>query len=193
MDEHRSSVRLATHAHSLARGGASDLKGSSGHEANALLSPPRGYSCPTRPETRRARNGARPRPLVSGRGVSRAPRLQTSCKCVGLSLQTSRKHLTAETQRNRAKPPAPIRQTFGAFRPCSPTFAHNSLYRGERFRSALLCGFRGACGPTCGPHTATRTSRLAGGDPAYAIANGRMANYPHQAPQSCRSLILESA
>ena len=27
----------------------------------------------------------------------------------------------------------------------------------------------------------------------YAIVNDRMANYPHQAPQSCGSLILESA
>lgn len=37
-----------------------------------------------------------------------------------------------------------------------------------------------------------RTGRLAGGDPAYAIVNDRMANYPRQAPQGRGSLILES-
>jgi hypothetical protein len=37
------------------------------------------------------------------------------------------------------------------------------------------------------------TNLLAGGDPAYAIVNDRMANYPHQAPQGRGSPILKFA
>jgi hypothetical protein len=45
-------------------------------------------------------------------------------------------------------------QRFRDFRPCSLAFAVLYGNRGERLELALLCGFRGVCGPICGPHTA---------------------------------------
>src|ERR1700733_1950036 len=59
----------------------------------------------------------------SERMVGRVPWLQRFCNGDGLPLDSSRKHPTAETLRNRAKRPTPIRSTFAAFRLCSPAFA----------------------------------------------------------------------
>jgi hypothetical protein len=103
---------------------------------------PAGVFAPKPPEVGRNSNALPPVAVTyggcSGRLVGRAPRLQTSCKRIGLPPQTSCKHPTAETPRNRAKRPTPIRQTFGTFRPCSPAFADNSLYRGARIRTGDL-------------------------------------------------------
>jgi hypothetical protein len=52
---------------------------------------------------------------VAGLRVGRAPRLQTSCKRVGLPVQTSCKPPTAETTRNRTNDPRRSREPSGRF------------------------------------------------------------------------------
>jgi len=107
-----------------------------------------GTRCPTSATTGRPLHHFYRRDWVEHHACKRPANL------LGLPPQTSCKHLTIETPRNRAKRPTPIGYTFAAFRPCSPAFADNSLYRGERLELAFPSGFRGARGPICGPHTA---------------------------------------
>jgi hypothetical protein len=57
----------------------------------------------------------------SDRLVGRAPRLQTYCKRIGLPPQTSRKHLTAETQRNHPRRSGKPSASFALVRPPSQT------------------------------------------------------------------------
>ncbi len=93
----------------------------SGHHANPLLSPPRRYSCrirPGDPKTRELKQAPRDCGHVASLRVGRAPRLQTSCKRVGLRCKhpaNPRPPKPRETGRNDHADPANLRGVWSPF------------------------------------------------------------------------------
>jgi hypothetical protein len=76
--------------------------------------------------------------------------------------------------RKHRRPLARISAICADLRPCSPMFA-DKKYRGERFRSALLCGFRGSCGPYAVPNQGPSCAPCVrfGCGPSAGTADGR--------------------
>jgi len=87
-------------------------------------------------------------------------------------------------------------QMLRIYSPCCVAIRRHSqttVISGRTVRVGFLMRFSGCLRSYLRSSYRDRTSRLAGGDPAYAIANGRMANYPHQAPHGRGSPILKIA